>query len=105
MLFKDFLNRSTCRVVENFILNGGEWKDTSPDLPLDTRLKNAEEALHRFFRLHCTSDAETEYILDKIYEPISDLEAAYFEAGMLAGAKLAFEIRGKMDEITCKEQN
>ena len=100
MLFQDFLNRSSCRALENFILNGGEWKDTSLDLPLDTRLKNAEEALHRFFRLQCKSDAEMEHILDAICEPISDLETAYFEAGILAGAKLAFEIRGKMDEIT-----
>lgn len=99
MLSFDFLERANCDAIETFIMTGGESVHTAEPIPLEERLREAEKEITKILFLKCETEQEREEVLDAVCGFFSSIESIYFEAGMLAGAKLAFEIGEKMRNL------
>lgn len=99
MLFKDFLKRANCQALENFILHGGEYHVTPASRPLEVRFREAEEALEHIFCQKSKNDAEFEQMMDAVLVPMGELQEVFFEAGLLAGAKITYELCSKIKDV------
>ncbi len=101
MKFDGLLRRANLNSLETFLIHGGEnFKE--PDIKTySERLEIANKKLSAFLSSVCDSTNIEEYdkISGDIYEQISVHEDVYFEMGLIMGAKIAFQVRGKMEEL------
>ena len=101
MKLDGLLRRANLNSLETFLLNGGEsFKDPSVDT-YSERLKKANKKLSDFLSSVCDKTDIEEYdkTAGEIYEQIAVHEDVYFEMGLILGAKIAFQARGKMEEL------
>jgi len=99
MYFKDVLKRANLHAVEFFLRNGGETFAEVPPQSYRERLAAAETAITNFLEARYPDPQTFDRVWQYLGEHLGTMEDVYFEMGMLVGAKLAFQLRGKMDEL------
>ena len=101
MKFDGLLRRANLNSLETFLLNGGEALRESDMKTYSERLEKANKRLSVFLTSVCddTNIEEYDKISGEMYEQIAVYEDVYFEVGLIMGAKIAFQIRGKLEEL------
>lgn len=99
MDFKDLLKRANLSGIENYLMYGGESYETPSDKTYSERLADAHKKAKAFFESRFTDVHEYDEIAGIYNGEVAVVQDVYFEIGLLIGAKIAFQIRGKMEEL------
>ncbi len=63
------------------------------------RLMEADEKAHAFFKARYPDMKEYDEIMAYYYNQTGVIKEVYFEIGLIAGGKIAFEISKRMEEL------
>ena len=99
MNFKNFLQKADLYSFQEFIKYGAEAFIKPEAKPYCERIKEARKNAVDFFERKFSNIDEFDKVLGYFDEQNSVYEEVYFEIGMILGAKMAFEISGKLDEL------
>lgn len=100
MDFSDLLQRANLNSVESYLLYGSESFEKPSDKTYKERLSEARKKAKAFFEARYSDVTEYDEISGYFNEQAGVFQDVYFEIGLLVGAKIAFQIRGRMEEIT-----
>ena len=99
MLFRDLLKRADLKNLEEFVLNGCVYRGEISTQTYLERLRAAEENIHSLFAAQYTDTEECEKKKNYYYDQLEVFQDVYFEIGLLMGAKLAFQIHRRLEEL------
>ena len=101
MDFSEVLKRADLDHLEEFLMHGGEWVKEPSASPQTyaNRLRTAQENVSAFFASRYTDLKELDEITGYYDEQVGVYQDVYFEIGLILGAKIAFQIRAKMEEL------
>lgn len=100
MDFSDLLQRVNLNNLQKHLLYGGETSEEPSKKTYTQRLKEVNKKTGAFLRSRFTDVSEFEEIFGYYIDGIAVYEEVYFEIGMILGAKIAFQIKEKMEELT-----
>lgn len=100
MIFDDFLRRAELHSLETFINYGGEVITPISQKGYEERLKDARKSVDEFFKKRCTTLSDFDEITMHYDKEVEVVQNVYFEIGLILGAKIAFQIGKKMEELT-----
>lgn len=100
MDFSDLLQRTNLNSIESFLMYGGESFIKPPNKTYSERLADAKKKAKAFFETRYTDIDEYDEIAGYFNEQAAVFEEVYFEIGLLTGAKIAYQIREKMEELS-----
>ena len=100
MKFEDYLQRAELISLQNFLKYGAESYIKSSEKTYSEQLKEARENAKAFFEEKYPDIDEYDKVYGYFDEQASVYEEVYFEIGLIVGAKIGFQIRGKMDELS-----
>lgn len=98
MHLKDLLHRARLDVIETFILSGDEKIEVECEKSYSQQLDAASKKVEAFFESRYNND-ELDEICKYYYEQTAVYQEVYFEIGLIVGAKIAFDLRGKIEEL------
>ena len=99
MSFERLLTRANLKTIQAYLrYEVVDWSEDSKQT-YEERLKAANQKATEFFEEHYTDLDEYDKIAGYFGEITEVYEDVFFEIGMIVGAKLAFELRGKMKEL------
>ena len=99
MKFNDYLQRAELVSLQNFIKRGGETFIKSSEESYSQRIDEANRKARNFFNKKFADVAEYDEISGYFDEQISVYEDVFFEIGLIIGAKIGFQLRGKVEEL------
>ena len=99
MKFNDFLQRANLNSLQTFLKYGAEDFKEQCEKTYSERLKEAEKNAMDFFKTRCIDDDELDKITGYFEEQVNVYEEVYFEIGMILGAKIAFQLGERMEEL------
>lgn len=100
MKFEDYLQRAELVSLQNFLKHGGETYTKTSEKTYSEQLCEARKNAKAFFEEKYPDIDEYDRILGYFDEQISVYEEVYFEIGLIVGAKIGFQFRGKFDELS-----
>lgn len=100
MDFSDLLQRASLLSVERFFMYGGENMEKPSGKTYSQRLLEVRKKAAAFFEQRFPNLEEYDEISGYYDELAAVYEEVYFEIGLILGAKIAFEVRGKMEELS-----
>lgn len=100
MDFSRLLNRTNLNSIESFLIDGGELFESPSDKTYSQRLAEAQKKIIAFLQARYTDIREYDEISGYFCEQAEVFKDVYFEIGLILGAKIAFQIRGKMEELS-----
>ncbi len=100
MDFSNLLRRTNLNAIETFLMSGGDSFEDPPSKTYSERIEDADKKAKAFFESRYTDIGELDEIAGYYYEQTAVYEDVYFEIGLLIGAKIAYQIRGKMEELS-----
>lgn len=100
MDFSDLLRRADLNSIEEYLMHGGESIIKSPDATYAERLKEAQEKAAAFFEARYPDMDEYDEIFGYYNEQVSVYQDIYFEIGLILGAKIAFQLHKKLEELS-----
>ncbi len=98
--FSDLLHRANLNCMEMFLMNGSECCDAPSGGTYAERLKEADKKALAFFQERYSDISEFDEITEYFYAQIASYEDVFFEIGLLVGAKIGFQAREKMEELS-----
>jgi len=98
MDFKDLLQRANLNCIENYLLYGEPTFEKQSEKSYSERLKEARKKASAFFKARYSDIDEYDEISGYFYEQVEVYQDVYFEIGLIVGAKIAFQLRGKIEE-------
>lgn len=99
MNFRDLLKRSNLTSIENYLLYGDENLEKSLGKTYAERLEEARKKATAFFHSRYSDARDYEEIEQCFNEQAEVFLDVYFEIGLLLGAKIGYQIRGRMEEL------
>lgn len=99
MDFKNMLQRADLNSIRAFLKNGTEDFCEKTDLTYSEQIKETIKNIHGILKEKYPTFEEYDKIEGYFNEQLFILENIYFEIGLLAGAKIAFQISERFDEI------
>ena len=100
MDFSNLLRRTNLNSIQDYLMYGGESLEKPSDKTYSERLKEADKKASAFFHSRYTENDEFDEIYGYYNAQIAVYENVYFEIGLIMGAKIAFQVRGKMEELS-----
>lgn len=100
MDFGDLLERANLNSIESYLLYGGESTDKPSEKTYSERLAEAKKKAAAFFQSRYSDIQEYDEITGYFNEQVAVFQDVYLEIGLILGAKIAFQIRERMEEIT-----
>ena len=99
MKFDDYLQRAELISLQNFLRNGGETCEKSSQKTYSQQLNEARSKANAFFEQNFHDIEEQDKISEYFYEQASVYEEVFFEIGLIVGAKIGFQLKGKFEEL------
>jgi hypothetical protein len=99
MYFKELLHRTNLDVIESFILTGDTKIQREVQHSYSERIKEASKKATAFFEAQYTDIQEYDRIVGFFFEQTAVYQEVYFELGLIAGSKMAFDLRGKIEDL------
>lgn len=99
MNFGNLLHRSNLNTLETFITCGEKSFSSPPEGAYSERLKKASQNVTALFQARFPDFQDYDEVAgyyDKQVEVVQDI---YFEIGLILGARIAFQISEKMEEL------
>ena len=100
MDFNHSYRRADLNSIEAFLMHGGESFERPSDKSYAQRLREARKNATAFFEARFTNIDEFDEIAGYFNEQVSVFEDVYLEIGLLLGARIAFQICGKIAELS-----
>ena len=100
MKFNDLLQRADLNSLESFLKYGSDDFVETTDKTYSQRIEDATKKATAFFEAKYSDIDEYDKISGYFYEQLSVFEEIYFEIGLILGAKIAFQIGKRMEELT-----
>lgn len=100
MEFDDLLRRADLNNLEEFIIHGGESFVKPSTKTYSQRLKEADSKVEAFFEERFSDIKELDEIVGYYYKQAIVYRDVYFEMGLITGAKIAFQIHKRMEELS-----
>ena len=100
MDFNHSYRRADLNSIEAFLMHGGESFERPSDKSYAQRLQEARKNATAFFEARFTNIDEFDEIAGYFNEQVSVFEDVYLEIGLLLGARIAFQICGKIAELS-----
>jgi len=99
-MFEDLLKRADYASVVSFIMDGGELTELPNEQTIGEKIDEASAAICNFIEANFDNKSYDEREkANKLTLAIGDLEAAYFEFGLLSGIKFGTQLQKKLTEI------
>lgn len=99
MGFKELLHRANLNALESYLMHGDMDYGIPNEKTYSERLGEARKKAMAFFEARY-SDLDEYDEISGCYSAQTDVyRDVYFEIGLLVGAKIAFQIRGKIEEL------
>ena len=99
MDFNDFLQRAELFSLQTFIKYGCETFSKLPEKTYSERLKEANKNMKDFCDKKFDDIKEYDEVYGYFHEQASVFEDVYFEIGLIVGAKIAFQLCDKINEL------
>ena len=100
MDISDLLRRANLNCIEEYLFHGGESFEKPSEKTYSERLADAREKAMDFFQARYSNTQEYDEIAGYFYEQAEVFQDVYFEIGLILGAKIAFQICGRIGETT-----
>lgn len=100
MKFEDYLQRAELISLQNFLRHGGETCEKTSQKTYSQQLQEARSKANTFFQQNFPDIEEQDRISEYFYEQVSVYEEVFFEIGLIVGAKIGFQLKGKFEELT-----
>lgn len=100
MDFSDLLQRANLNAIETFFMYGGINLEKPSGKTYTQRLTETRKKAADFFAARFPDLGEYDEISEHFDELAAVYEEVYFEIGLILGAKIAFQISGKMEELS-----
>ena len=99
-MFKDLLKRADYASVVAFIMDGGELTELPDEQTIEERLNQASAEIHNFIMSNFDNKNVNEREkANSLTLALGELEASYFELGLLSGIKFGTQLQKKLMEI------
>ncbi len=95
----DLLRRANLNCIEDFLISGGESFERPSEKTYSERLAEAAKKATAFFDARYSDIREYDEISGHFNEQAGVFQDVYFEIGLIVGAKIAFQICGRMGEL------
>lgn len=99
MNFSDVLKRANIYTLETFLLEGYEPPPRENKKSFSERLRIAEDQISAFFNARFESIEEHDEVSSYFYGLVEEYKNVYFEIGLITGAKIAFQLNRKIEEL------
>ncbi len=99
MNFNKYLERSNIHSLQNYIKHGGETFEHTPPKTYTQIINDAERDALKFFSDRFPKIEDYDEITGYYYKLTETYEEVFFEIGAIVGAKLAFELKDKINEL------
>ncbi len=99
MNFSELLQRANLNCIEDFLINGSESFDKPSEKTYSERLAEAQKKVTAFFQARYTDIHEYDEIAGYFHEQARVFQDVYFEIGLILGAKIAFQLCERMEEL------
>lgn len=99
MDIKNLLNRAKTEDIRTFLLYGGELLKAEDEKSYSERIEEAEKNAISFFEKRYTDVAEFDEMCGYFFNQTSVYQEVYFEIGLLAGAKIGYQLKEKMTDL------
>lgn len=100
MNFNNMLNRANLNILEDFLFHGGECFAEPSDKTYSERLKEADGKVSAFFEERYPDINEYDEISGYYHRQTNVYREVYFEIGLITGAKIAFQLAKKSEELS-----
>lgn len=100
MDFKDMLKRANLNTLEDFLFHGGEFYSEPSEKTYAERIKEADRKISAFFEQRYPNIEEYDEIAGYYYRQADVYREVYFEIGLIAGAKIAYQIAKRTEELS-----
>lgn len=100
MEFDDLFRRADLNNLEEFLIHGGEGFEEPSTKTYSQRLKEADSKVEAFFEARFSDIKEIDEIVGYYYKQAIVYRDVYFEMGLITGAKIAFQIHKRMEELS-----
>ena len=98
MSFSNLLHRANLNAIDQFIMTGAEQLNDFSDKTYLQRIHDECHILSEYLKKNFPENHEE--ILNNIFKYIDVTEEIYFEMGLIAGAKLAFQIDKRLADLS-----
>lgn len=99
MNFREMMDRADIANIQSFLTYGFEGYKDKTEKTYIHRIEEAQSQISDFLK-NCFDDiSKRDEITELILSMTEVYEDVYFEAGLLLGAKLGYEMREKLEEI------
>ncbi len=99
-MFEDLLKRAEYASVVSFIMDGGELTELPNEKTIEEKIDEASATIHNFIESNFDKKSYDErQKANNLTLAVGDLEAAYFELGLLSGIKFGTQLQKKLMEI------
>lgn len=99
MNFREMMDRADIANIQSFLIYGYEGYKDSTKKSHAQRIKEAQLKISDYLKEKFKNTEELDEITESIFSMTEIYEDVYFEAGLLVGAKLGYEMREKLDKI------
>ena len=99
MDYSGILRRIEIERLKEYIMSGDLRIEEPSQQSYIERLMEADEKAHQFFKARYPDMKEYDEIMAYYYNQTGVIKEVYFEIGVIAGGKIAFEISKKMEEL------
>ncbi len=100
MKFENYLQRAELISLQNFIKFGGETTIQTSNKKYSERLAEARRKSKNFFEEKFPDMDDFDRIYGYFDEQVTEYEEVFFEIGIIVGAKIGFQFREKMEELS-----
>lgn len=100
MKFENYLQRAELISLQNFIKFGGETTIPTSNKKYSERLAEARKKALNFFEEKFPDMDEFDRIYGYFDDQVTEYEEVFFEIGIIVGAKIGFQFREKMEELS-----
>ena len=99
MDFTNLLIRANLSNLEDFLLEGGEYLIEKNHKPYSEMLEEAERDARDFFQVRFPDTDDYDEISGYYNRQTEVYKEAFFEIGLLLGAKIGYQIHSRMSEL------
>lgn len=99
MEFSDILHRANLNSIEDYLIDGSESLLEPSTKKYSERLSEVQKKITAFFQARYSDVNEYDEISGYFNEQTEVFRAVYLEIGLILGAKIAFQIRERMEEL------
>ncbi len=99
MEWKELMRRAKLNSIEEYLMCGGDCVGEYSKEPYDKQLNDVYHKFSIYLSSHFSDPQAKEEFSEYFYELADTYRIIYFEMGMIAGAKIGYQLKERLEQL------